>query len=505
MSQVTKNLLYNLISLLINVLIAILYTPYLVKSLGIITYGVLPLALLINQYISILATSLTGSLTRFYSISIKENNIPQASSYLSGALMVIIGIIVFALPICFFIVVYVDKVFNISDLLIQSAKVLFIFTFLSFICSLITNFFSIIFYANNRLDLLNKINILRQFSKVLFNVILFECIAVDLKYVGIGNFLGELIVLFFSYLLFRSLLTKGLVISFKKVDKVIFSSLLIMTFWVIVHQLGDMAIFKTDILFVNKIWGTKESGVLGVVSDLGAYIIMVIGVVSSLFGPLILIAYSNKDHEEVKKLALNNSLIIGLITAILCAILIGYSANFLHLWIGEDLSSFSLWLDIKLFNLPFYAAAGVFAFVYRSWNKVKIPALFTVLIGIINLVVCYILSINSKLSYDYIIYILGVNFFLCLLQTFVLGSYMLRSVYPEIKVRTLFGIFLKILSLLITIIIISKMINKFYSISNWFDLILCFSFSGCIGLMITYTGFLNIKQRQYLFKMIKRK
>lgn len=505
MSQVTKNLLYNLISLLINVLIAILYTPYLVKSMGIIAYGVLPLALLINQYISILATSLTGSLTRFYSISIKENNISHASSYLSGALMVIVGIIIVALPVCFFIVYYIDKVFNIPEQFVQSAKVLFIFTFLGFICSLITNFFSIIFYSNNRLDLLNKINILRQFSKVVFNVVLFECIAVDLKYVGIGNFLGELIVLFFSYLLFRSLLTKGLELSFKKVDKIIFSSLLIMTFWVIVHQLGDMAIYKTDILFVNKTWGTKESGILGVVSDLGTYVIMVISVVSSLFGPLILIAYSNKDHEEVKKLALNNSLIIGLITSVICAILIGYSASFLHLWLGKDFSGFSLWLDIKLFNLPFYAAAGVFAFVYRSWNKVKIPALLTVLIGLVNLVVCYILSVNSKLSYDYIIYILGVNFFLCLLQTFVLGSYMLRSVYPEIKISTLFGIFFKILFLLIIIIIISKAINKFYSITNWFDLILCFSISGSLALIITYLGFLNIKQRQYLFQMIKKK
>lgn len=502
-SQVTKNLIYNLISLFINILIAILYTPYLVSSLGIIAYGVLPLALLINQYISILATSLTGSLTRFYSISIQENNLNNASSYLSGALLVIIGIIISVFPICIYIIWFVDEVFNIPPLLVESAKVLFTFTFLSFICSLLTNFLSIIFYSNNRLDILNKINIIRQFSKVVFNIVLFESIAVDIKYVGIGNFLGEFIVLIFTFIIFRSLLVKGLVVSFKKIDKMIFSSLFIMTTWVIIHQVGDMAIYKTDILFINKMWGTKESGVLGALSDFGSYVMLVIGVVSSLFGPLILIAYSNKDHEEVKKLAINNSLIIGLITAVICAVLVGYSASFLSLWLGKDFSDFSLWLDIKLFTLPFYAASGVFAFVYRSWNKVKIPAVLTVVVGVVNVIVTYILCINSNHSHDYIIYILATNFFLCLIQTFVLGSFMVKSVYPEIKTRVFIEIFFKILILLLIIITISKSIERFYIITNWFELIICFGCSGFIALVLAFTCFLSSGQRKYLFQIIK--
>jgi membrane protein EpsK len=505
MSQVTKNLIYNLIALLVNVLISIWYIPYLVNSLGIIAYGVLPLALLINQYISILATSLTSSLTRFYSISIKENNLYKASSYLSGALLVIIGIIIAVLPVCIYIVWYVDEVFNIPPLLVESAKVLFIFTFLNFTCSLITNFLSIIFYSENRLDILNKINIIRQVSKVLFNIVLFEYIALDIKYVGIGNFLGEFIVLIFTFIIFRSLLVKGIVVSFKKIDKMIFSSLFIMTMWVIIHQLGDMAIYKSDILFVNKMWGTKESGILGALSDFGSYVMLVIGVVSSLFGPLILIAYSNKDHEEVKILAINNSLIIGLITAIMCAVLIGYSTSFLSLWLGEDFSDFSIWLDIKLFTLPFYAASGVFAFVYRSWNKVKLPAMLTVFIGVINVAFTYVLCINSNLSHDYIIYILVTNFFLCLFQTFVLGSFMVKSVYPELKSRVFIEIFFKILILLLIVITISKSIERFYVIINWFDLIICFGFSGCIALIIGCMFLLNEDQRKYLFQIIKKK
>ena len=74
MNQVKKNLLFNIISLLVNVAIGILYTPYLVKSLGVVAYGVVPLALIINQYISVVTGSLTSALTRFYSIALQKGD-----------------------------------------------------------------------------------------------------------------------------------------------------------------------------------------------------------------------------------------------------------------------------------------------------------------------------------------------------------------------------------------------------------------------------------------------
>lgn len=51
--QTKINLYSNIIALLANILVGIYYTPYLVNSLGLAAYGVLPLALIINQYIGV--------------------------------------------------------------------------------------------------------------------------------------------------------------------------------------------------------------------------------------------------------------------------------------------------------------------------------------------------------------------------------------------------------------------------------------------------------------------
>ena len=49
MTQIRKNLITNVMCLIANVLVGLLYTPYLVKELGVVTYGVLPIALVVNH------------------------------------------------------------------------------------------------------------------------------------------------------------------------------------------------------------------------------------------------------------------------------------------------------------------------------------------------------------------------------------------------------------------------------------------------------------------------
>ncbi|MCL8535276.1 hypothetical protein M9991_00175 [Chryseobacterium gallinarum] len=505
MSQIKKNLFFNIITLAVNIAVGFFYTPYLVKSLGILAYGVLPLAMILNQYISILTTSLTGTLTRFYAVEINKKKYENASSYLNGALFVILGIIVFCLPILFFVLWKIDTLFNIPTSLISSAKILFFFTFLGFFSSLITSFFSIVLYADNRLDLLNKINIIRTSSKVLLNVLFFTIISVDIKYVGIGNFIGETIVAIYTYFLFRIIIDKNIKLNFRKIQKNIFSSLLIMTLWVIIHQIGDLAIYKTDILFVNKFWSVKESGILGAISDFGSYIMLLIGVISSLFGPLILIAYSKGNHEEVKNMALSNCLLIGLITSLIVALLIGFSAEFLRLWLGKEYLNYHSWLDFKLISLPFYAASGVFAFVYRSWNKVKFPAIMTVVIGLITIVMTYSISIYSKSSVDGIDYILISNSVLSLLQTYILGGFMIKIIYPDIKISSLIYIGLKFLTIMLIIIVLSKVTTAYFEVDNWFKFIICIGIIGIIGVLFVYFIFINKNDRKYLLDLILKK
>ena len=68
--QTRRNFYTNILTLVVNIVVGFFYTPYLTRTLGPSAYGIVPLALIINQYISVVASALTSSFTRFYSVAI---------------------------------------------------------------------------------------------------------------------------------------------------------------------------------------------------------------------------------------------------------------------------------------------------------------------------------------------------------------------------------------------------------------------------------------------------
>jgi len=506
MFQLKKNLFFNIISLIVNIALGFYYTPYLVSSLGIIAYGIVPLAIIISQYISILTTSLTGSLTRFYAVEIQNRDFEKASNYLSSSLFVILGIIILTIPLFIVIIYYFDKIFNIPNIFLNSAKLLFIYTLLSFYFSLISSFFNIFLYANNRLDLLNLVNIIRTVFKVALNILFFESISKDIKFIGISNLISEVIVFFLSIYLFRNFNFNEVKIKFKYFNKISLISIGTMTIWVIIHQLGDLAIYKINVFFVNRFWSTTESGVLGAITDFGYYLLIIISVIGSLFGPIILIAFSKNDHEKVKKIVLNNSLIIGLISTILVSLIICFSKEFLFLWLGKEYVKYSDWLILKLIDLPFYATAGMFSFVYRTWNKVIIPALITIAIGAINVLGIYMVCILSNKEIIYINYILIFSAFCSFFQTYVLGGIMLKHIYVDISKKAIFLIPVKIVVLFFIIFYTSKLIKYLYTIEKWYQLFFCFSIIGLFALIISFYFILSNSSKKYIkSELLKKK
>ncbi|HZJ80890.1 MAG TPA: hypothetical protein VFC69_09990, partial [Dysgonamonadaceae bacterium] len=420
--QVQRNLIFNIVSLLSNVAVGVFYTPYLVKSLGIVAYGVVPLALIINQYISVVTGSLTSALTRFYSIALQKGEKEEASKYLSTSIVVVLGLIAILILPLWYLIQNVDAVFTIPNELVASAKLLFTFTVISFFFSLLSSVFNITLYAYNRLDYLNVIKIIRVTGKLVFVILLFTILDVNIAYVGLANLITEIILFIFSVVVFFKY-TLGLVdLKLTNFNKVALKAVSFMAFWVIVQQLGDTGLYRIDNLLINIFWSTKESGILGAFTELGNYSMIVASVIGSLFGPLILIAYSKNDHEQVKTITLDRSLSVGVMVAVMVGAIGGFSPIILKIWLGEEFVAYNSWLLLKLALVPFYSAAGVFSFATRAWNKVRFPALITIALGFINLGALYFIAIYANGDLSYANLMLFIALVLGIVQSYFVGG-----------------------------------------------------------------------------------
>ncbi|MDM1541806.1 hypothetical protein [Empedobacter sp. 189-2] len=501
--QTRINLLFNVLSLIANILVGIFYTPYLVKSLGVVAYGVLPLALIINQYISVLTGSLTSALTRFYSIALRQNKIKEASKYLSTSLFVVfILIILLFYPLSYFIN-HIDNYFNIPFLLLNDSKKLFTFTIISFFISLITSVLNITLYAYNRLDLLNIIKIIRVLGKLLFVLIFFNFFEVNIEYIGLANFVTELIVLIVSIYFFYNFSVDKVRLIWNGFDKSILVSVGSMAMWIIVQQLGDTGLYRIDNLIVNKFWTTKESGILGAFTELGNYTIIIASVISSLFGPLILIAYAKNDNSEMKRLTIDRSLGVGILVSVMIGILGGFSPIILNVWLGEEFVPYYKWLMIKLFLIPFYSSAGVFAFSIRALNKVKFTAILTVSLGLINILLAYLIAYFNR-SENAIELILLLGIILGIIQSYFLNGLYFANFYKGTYSKVLINS-IKILLTITSIYFLGFIITPFFNgINNILSLIYIFII-GIILLAISFKIMLSKEQINEMISLIYKK
>lgn len=503
-SQVKKNLLFNILSLVANVGVGIVYTPYLIKSLGLIAYGVVPLALIINQYVSVLTGSLTSALTRFYSIALQRNDLKEASKYISTSLIVVVGIIAILIPPLYYLVQHVDAVFTIPDNLVESAKVLFMFTLLSFGVSLISSVFNITLYAYNRLDYMNIIKIFRISLKLGFVVLLFTCLETDIAYVGIANFLTEFVILIFSVYAFIRF-TKGSVrINTKLFDRASLSLLSAMASWVIVQQLGDTMLYRIDNIVVNKFWSTKESGILGAFTELGTYTMIISSVIGSLFGPLILQAYAKDDHDTVRKMTLDRSVSVGVMVAVMIGIICGFSPIILKVWLGPDFVVYNQWLYLKLFLIPFYSAAGVFAFASRAWNRVRIPAIWTILLGTLNLAIVWVIAEYFNEGMVSIIYILLVCLICGVAQSYFLSGLVFGKIYKNTTQIVVFNA-LKIFTVLAVISIMGYLISPYLISLNIFIGLSIIAIIAALSLIVSFKIVLNRDQVNSMVELVYKK
>ena len=245
-TQLHKNFISNILALIANVVVGILYTPYLIRSLGVAAYGILPLTLVINQYISVLTGSLSGALTRFYSIALQRNDTERASKCLSTIMGVFIISIIILFPVLFVFIDHLEDLFNLPIDQFRSAKFLFLFTICSLFTSLFSSSLNVTLYAENKLDLMNWLKIGRTCLKFVLAILFFSFLDKNVVYIGVANLITEILVLLFSYILFRQSRNNHITIKISLFDKTLLVSIWGMALWTIIHQMGDVGIYRID-------------------------------------------------------------------------------------------------------------------------------------------------------------------------------------------------------------------------------------------------------------------
>lgn len=503
-NRLAFNLLANTISYSTTVLIAFFLTPYLVKVLGTEVYGFYPLANNFVNYISVVTVALNSMASRFITIEYVKGNEQKANNYFTSILYANIFISIIITLGLSILIYYLDLIINIPIDLVTSIKLLFALVFISMVVNIITSVFGVAVFVKNRIDLRSLVEIVQGVLRVLLYLILFSFFKPTIIYVGVVAVVLSVTSFILNFAFTKKLLPN---ISFaRKYFNIEFvKEILSSGIWNSINQLGSILLFSVSLLIINIKLGANEAGEYAIVQTVPNFISGIISMLTIVFMPVITHKYASGTKEELINEVKYSQQIMAFFTNIPIIVFIVVGENFFKLWVpGLDARKLQIMSIMISTHLIFTGVTWPLSNLFTVMNKVKVPSIYLVVSGVINIILITIfieifnLGIISIPLASLVINSIWVGIFVPMYAAYLLEekySLFYSSVY-----RTIVGG--------VIIFIFTKLLLYIVHVDSWEMLLFVCFISGVFGLIVNISisknGIKIVKQLLKGFTKIKK-
>lgn len=499
--KIAINLLANSVSFIVALGISLVLTPYIVKTLGSESYGLVSLANSFVTYISLVTVALNSMAGRFVSVKIHQNDMEGANRYFSS--VVIANIVIAALLILpsILVITFLDKIINVPIELINDARVLFALVLLGFLISIITSLFSIALFATNNLYLSALRNIEGGIIRAAVTFLLFSTLPTRVYYIGLVNIIFQVYIAVWNLHYTRTLLSE------LKVNKKFFNSnaikeLISSGIWNTVNQLSAILNEGLDLLISNLLLGATPMGILAIAKTIPSMILQVLGIISVVFAPDFTKLYAKGQFDEMINLLNRSIKLLGIFINIPIAGLIVFGDIFYELWMpSQDAKTLQVLSIITIGGLIISGSTASVYDVFTATNKVKMNSIVTLGQGVVNIIIVLILLNVTNLG---VYAVAGTSTLLTVFRNlFFTFPYAARCIRQKWYVLY-FPAFKSSFSVLI-VSLVCLIFKKLFIIDTWYELLGFGVMSGIIGVILNIMIILSKNEKKYILSFLKRK
>lgn len=97
--------------------------------------------------------------------------------------------------------------------------------------------------------------------------------------------------------------------------------------------------------------------------------------------------YAQNNFKKMNEILRTHILVIGILTSIICGIIMGWAELLLNLWVGKDIAVYNKILLLTVCHLPLNLSVIPLFNLQMVLKRVKLPGIVTVSGGILNLLV----------------------------------------------------------------------------------------------------------------------
>jgi membrane protein EpsK len=494
-NQHLRNLISNGILVIINVLISLWYTPFLIRNLGSELFGFIPLADSVTYFLGILTLSLNISLGRYITIELEKGDIGRANQMFNTTLFCTLLIISFTFPIGIILVFLSPQIFNFPPGQDRNIQLLFLGTIAAFFLTSIQLTFSIATFTRNRFDLKNIISLVTRVGQVITVLVLFNLNTPDVVMIGIAALIAASLSVIGDFFLWKRLLP-DLQLGKQFFSKNYLPELFKTGIWMLIYQSGFIIFLSVDMLVANKNLSLSLAGMYGALLIIPKNLRILANAVGGIWGPVTLSKFSKADFTGMDSVVRFSIKTIGLICAIPIGLLSGLSSPFLILWLGDSFNSMTWVLILMVLPLSVNLITSPFYNIQLTMNRIKLPAIMGLVLGASY----YILANRLALSFGPI----GITAAGAL--TLSLNNLIFSPIYTAVIMKRKWWHYMVRL-LLITIApcsiaFTSFIVNKIFPARSLIDLLLMGSVISLLYLAIIFYWVLSKKEKGLIVQTI---
>lgn len=388
-TQIKYGALISYGALGINILAALLYTPWIVREIGQANYGLFSLA---TSLISLFLVDfgISAALARFLTKYRAENRIEDAKNVLGATYSLYIGIdiiILVALAIVYFNLDGIYRKLTPEEL--STFKILF----------LIVGVFNLISFPAITLDgILNSYekfiqikicDLARKLLSIIF-VVLALWLHLGIVAVVASNVIAGLITIIIKLFIIRA--TIPIKPSFRNLGKGIYKSILSFSVWMTIISFAQKFVYNIAPTILGIVAGAISISIYAPASSLGSYYFAIAAAINGLFLPHVSrkVAEDKVDDIQLLMEKMGRFQMILLSWIFVCFVCIG--RQFMVLWMGSQFE-LSYYCTILVF-MPamFEYAQQIGGTLIIAQNKVKYQAIGFSIISIVTICLSFVLG-----------------------------------------------------------------------------------------------------------------
>lgn len=388
--QIKAGAIISYIAIGVSLLSGLLYTPWMVKQIGVSDYGLYTLATSLIS-IFIIDFGISEAVSRFISKYNAEGDQKKVNDFLGliYKLYIIIDILILlVLVIIYFFIPVIYMELTPGE--IEKFKIIYLITSTFSLISLPFITLNGILTSYERFKTLKLCDLIHKVM-ILALMIIALTLGYKLYALVLVNVFAGLSIIAIKLLYINK--TLPIKVNFKFWDRSLLIEVFGFSLWATISTIANRFIFNVTPSILGAVSGSSQIGIFGIASTLEGYAYILSGAVNGMFLPKVSkILADKKDGKHVlplmNKVGRIQYIIIGLI-------FIGFTIlgkEFIYLWMGEDFSLAYYCALLMMLPGVFRVPQQIASVTIIAMNKVKIQAYVYVIVAALNILLSSILS-----------------------------------------------------------------------------------------------------------------